>query len=201
MELKGLFAHYSVPFPVLVLRNSFLLVNQQQAARVAGSGWSIEQLFRPVPDLMNEYVRRVSGHRTDVSPEISEIRDIYKRMRAMATDIDPTLQAHVDALEKKACDRLESLSAKMLPHTDLGSSMSFIVTARPGTCASGSLHCRSVCFIPGYLRAYRPCRQLISDHPEYYSVYSRYGKDSLHLGSGQLMYNPTATRGAVHPGM
>lgn len=114
MELKGLFAHYGVPFPVLVLRNSFLLVDQQQAARVAGSGWSIEQLFRPVPDLMNEYVRRVSGHRTDVSPEIIEIRDIYKRMRAMATDIDPTLQAHVDALEKKACDRLESLSAKML---------------------------------------------------------------------------------------
>lgn len=114
MELKGLFAHYKVPFPVLVLRNSFLLLDQQQSERVTGSGWQIEQLFRPVPDLMNEYVRRVSDHRTDVSPEILEIRAIYRRMREMATSIDPTLQAHVEALEKKTCDRLESLSAKML---------------------------------------------------------------------------------------
>jgi bacillithiol synthase len=114
MELKGLFAYYAVPFPVLVLRNSFLLLDQKQAERVVGSGWSIEQLFRPVPDLMNEYVRRVSEHRTDVSPEIIEIREVYNRIRAMASAIDPTLQAHVDALEKKAGDRLEALSAKML---------------------------------------------------------------------------------------
>ena len=114
MELKGLFAHYGVPFPVLVLRNSFLLVDPKQTERAARSGWSIEALFRPVADLMNEYVRRVSKHRTDIQPEITEIRDVYRRMQTLAGDIDPTLQAHVEALEKKASDRLETLSAKML---------------------------------------------------------------------------------------
>lgn len=114
MELKGLFAHYGVPFPVLVLRNSFLLVDQKQAERVDGSGWTVESLFRPVPDLMNDHVRRVSEHRTDVTAEIEEVRAVYHRMRELASSIDPTLRAHVEALEKKACDRLESLSAKML---------------------------------------------------------------------------------------
>jgi bacillithiol biosynthesis cysteine-adding enzyme BshC len=114
MELKGLFAHFAVPFPVLVLRNSFLLLDKGQAERVAGSGWEIESLFRPIPDLMNEYVRRVSDQRTDVSAEITELRGIYHRMRLLAAAIDPTLDAHVEALEKKACDRLENLSAKML---------------------------------------------------------------------------------------
>ena len=124
MELKDLFSRFNVPFPVLVLRNSFLLLDQQQADRVAGSGWLIEDLFRPVTDLMNEYVRRVSEHRTDISPEIAEISAVYHKMVDLATAIDPTLRAHVEALGKKTCDRLESLSAKMLraekrKHTDM----------------------------------------------------------------------------------
>jgi len=113
MELKGLFSHFNVPFPVLVLRNSFLLLDQKQAERVDGSGWTIESLFRPVTDLMNEYVHRVSEHRTDISPEITEISAVYKRLTDLASAIDPTLCAHVEALEKKSADRLESLSAKL----------------------------------------------------------------------------------------
>jgi bacillithiol biosynthesis cysteine-adding enzyme BshC len=113
MELKGLFAHFDVPFPVLVLRNSFLLLDKSHAERVLASGWNIESLFRPVPDLMNEYVRRVSEHRTDISPEIAEISSVYKRLTDLASAIDPTLCAHVEALEKKSADRLNALSAKL----------------------------------------------------------------------------------------
>jgi bacillithiol synthase len=113
MELKGLFSHFNVPFPVLVLRNSFLLLDEKQAERVDGSGWTIDALFRPVTDLMNEYVHRVSEHRTDITPEIAEISAVYKRLSDLASAIDPTLCAHVDALKKKSADRLESLSAKL----------------------------------------------------------------------------------------
>ena len=47
LELKALFDHYQVPFPVLILRNSFLLIDRQGQEKIDRAGLSLTDLFRP----------------------------------------------------------------------------------------------------------------------------------------------------------
>ena len=61
LELKALFDHYQVPFPVLILRNSFLLIDRQGQEKIDRAGLSRTDLFRPAEDLVSEIVRRESG--------------------------------------------------------------------------------------------------------------------------------------------
>jgi uncharacterized protein YllA (UPF0747 family) len=42
LELKGLFEHYKVPFPVLILRNSFLFVEKKWQEKISNMGFSIK---------------------------------------------------------------------------------------------------------------------------------------------------------------
>ena len=52
LQLKDLFEHYKIPFPVLVLRNSFLIVEKKWQAIIAKLGFTIEDFFLPEQELI-----------------------------------------------------------------------------------------------------------------------------------------------------
>jgi uncharacterized protein YllA (UPF0747 family) len=58
LELKDLFDHYKTPFPVLVLRNSFLLVQRQWMEKMEKAGFGVVDLLRDEQDLVNDQVKR-----------------------------------------------------------------------------------------------------------------------------------------------
>ena len=47
LELRDLFTHYKVPYPVLVLRNSFLLVGRKWVDKIVRLGLSVTDFFAP----------------------------------------------------------------------------------------------------------------------------------------------------------
>ena len=55
LELKDLFQYYNVPFPVLILRNSFLLVEKKWREKAGKLGFSIPDLFGEERLLMNDW--------------------------------------------------------------------------------------------------------------------------------------------------
>lgn len=114
LELRDLFDHFRVPFPVLVLRNSFLLVGEEQEALLSGSGWDVADLFKSERELFEEKVRHDTQHRLDLGREIGSLTELYGSIASAAEAVDPTLKKHVAALEKKSVDRLHELEKKML---------------------------------------------------------------------------------------
>ena len=114
LELKNLFLQFDVPFPVLVLRNSFLLADQRNQDRLQKSGWSIESLFTPEEELMNLLVRKQSQHPLELGDMVTELQDLYARMAKQAGAIDKTLSGHVEALQARAMQRVQGLEKKML---------------------------------------------------------------------------------------
>ena len=114
LELKGLFDYFKVPFPVLVLRNSFLLMSQEQEARLQKTGWTVDDLFQSDFDLMNRLVKKQSEHVLSLEKEIAETKLFYAKISTASTAIDQTLKQHVAAIEKKAITHLETLEKKML---------------------------------------------------------------------------------------
>jgi bacillithiol biosynthesis cysteine-adding enzyme BshC len=114
LELKSLFDHYQTPFPVLVLRNSFLLVERQWKEKAERMGFGLTDLFNPAEELMNQLVKRDSQQNLNLEEEIAVANRYYESLRELARPIDPTLEQHVTALQQKAVEPLRVLEKKLL---------------------------------------------------------------------------------------
>jgi len=114
LEYKALFDHYRVPFPVLILRNSFLLIDRQWQEKIDRAGLSLNDLFRPAEDLVNGIVRRESENPLSLEREITEANRYYEALKALTRPVDPSLEQHVEALQAKALDPIRTLEKKLL---------------------------------------------------------------------------------------
>ena len=77
LELKQVFDSSEVPFPVLVLRNSFMLVNASASSLLSKTGIIVSALFKRTLDLQNELVRRHATLRLDLDEEKTALNKIY----------------------------------------------------------------------------------------------------------------------------
>jgi bacillithiol synthase len=114
LEFKSLFKHYRVPFPVLILRNSFLLVRKNWKTKMDKAGIPPADLFKPEEQLMEEYVRRHSGRQLSLGKQIDELHNFYESVKSISGAVDITLEQHVEKLESQALQKLEELEKKIL---------------------------------------------------------------------------------------
>jgi bacillithiol biosynthesis cysteine-adding enzyme BshC len=114
LELKGLFDHYSTPFPLLVLRNSFLLVERQWADKMERAGLEVTDLFKSEEELVNMLVIRDSQQQLNLEQEITEANRYYENLKTLARPVDPTLVQHVEALRARALEPVRELEKKLL---------------------------------------------------------------------------------------
>jgi bacillithiol biosynthesis cysteine-adding enzyme BshC len=114
LQLKELFEHYQVPFPVLVLRNSFLIVEKKWQEKINQLGFTAEDLFLPESELVNRLVTRETDKKLKLNGTFSEAEHLYDLIKQQAVSVDTTLEKHVDALKTKTLHRLKELEKKML---------------------------------------------------------------------------------------
>ncbi|HMU46348.1 MAG TPA: bacillithiol biosynthesis cysteine-adding enzyme BshC [Chitinophagaceae bacterium] len=114
LQLKDLFAHYKIPFPVLVLRNSFLLIEKKWRERIAKLGFSVEEFFLDEQELMNRVVAKESNNETKLNGSLTEMEQLYETFKKQAAKVDTTLEKHVESLKLKTVQRLQELEKKML---------------------------------------------------------------------------------------
>ena len=114
LELKKVFDAVEVPFPVLVLRNSFMLVNNKVAAKMAALQLEATAFFKPGNILIDELVKKESAVSLNLEEEKGSLLSVYHNIKVAATTVDSTLKQHVEALETQAAKRIEKLERKML---------------------------------------------------------------------------------------
>jgi len=114
LEMKGMFDHFHVPMPVLVLRNSFLISYSKTEQKLQALGLGIDDLFRDEFALVDTYVRKHSGQVLDVEGERRQATALFGGLKAKASSIDPTLLQHLEALETKFGKQLDNAEKKMV---------------------------------------------------------------------------------------
>ncbi len=113
-ELKNLFAHYKVPFPVLVIRNSFLIIEKKWQEILNKLHLTETDAFKPADQLINDLVKGSSKNHLTLEKEIAELKVWYQKVQGISNQVDPTLSEHVEALQAKALKPLAELEKKML---------------------------------------------------------------------------------------
>jgi bacillithiol biosynthesis cysteine-adding enzyme BshC len=114
LELKDVFENIQIPYPVLILRNSFLLMNRQQDEKISKAGFSVSDLFRDEQLLFAELVKRETTLQLDLAKEIEQTHQLYAHLKKLSVQVDTSLQEHVSSLETKAVKKLAGLEKKLL---------------------------------------------------------------------------------------
>jgi hypothetical protein len=104
----------NVPFPLLVIRNSFLFVEKDQHERLLKLKLNTTDLFTDTTALINAMVKAHSTNQLVLTAELAEANAFYEKLQVLAGAIDHTLTDHVISLKSKSLKKLNNLEKKML---------------------------------------------------------------------------------------
>ncbi|ACU62158.1 bacillithiol biosynthesis cysteine-adding enzyme BshC [Chitinophaga pinensis] len=114
LELQQLFEHYKVPYPVLLLRNSFLLTDANSQQRLQKLGLSVTDLFEDPEELITRFVQEHTNAALVLKDEYTAIEKLFDDLVLKAGSIDVTLEASVGAERTRAVKSIGKLEHKFL---------------------------------------------------------------------------------------
>lgn len=113
MQLKANFDFYEIDFPVLLLRNSALLIDKRSADNLKNLGFELEDIFLPIEELKRIWIKRNSDSRLCLTNEIHAIQNIFEQIKINAIQIDKTLSDSTEATKVKTNHLLANLEKKL----------------------------------------------------------------------------------------
>ena len=114
LELKDYFEKVNVPFPILLLRNSALLISEKQSKKLEKLNISAKELFLKQQKLINKKVTEKSDVIIDFSDQRCLIDKHFKKMEKIANQTDKSFDGAVQAQKKKQLNGLNNLEKRLL---------------------------------------------------------------------------------------
>lgn len=114
LELKTMFEAMQVPFPVLLLRNSVLVVTTKQNSKLKKLNLSIENLFLKQHSFINKKIREISNIDIDFSPQKKYLEEQFTALYELAEQTDRSFLGAVKAQEVKQKKGLRNLEKRLL---------------------------------------------------------------------------------------
>ena len=111
MQLKTAFKQENIPFPILVLRNSVMLISTKQLQKITDLDFVLEDLFLEEDQLHKQYVQ-IQTSSISLDKEIETINRIFDSMSEKT--IDKNLQSTIKAEKQKQLKSLQKLEKKLL---------------------------------------------------------------------------------------
>lgn len=113
LQLKGVFDHFKVTFPILLPRNLGLLVTESLKKRLDKLNVSVEELYQDDVKLRKAFVDKHSENSLDLETEVSALEQVFADILEKAERIDPTLKGAIEAEKVKTVKGLGNLEARL----------------------------------------------------------------------------------------
>lgn len=114
LELYSFFESVNVTFPILLVRNSALLVTQKQLNKIDKLGLTWENLFSKQEKLISQKTKELSEFPIELSHQKKIIQDQFVALLKIASQTDASFLGAVKAQEKKQLNGLEHLEKRLL---------------------------------------------------------------------------------------
>src|SRR5690606_12896078 len=113
-QLKDYFNKVEVPFPILLLRNSVLLVPKMLSEKLQKLNVEIDDLFLPQHELIAKHTHKISKVNIDFSKQKEFLKQQFKDLYELAKQTDASFLGAVGAQEKKQLKGLDNLEKRLL---------------------------------------------------------------------------------------
>lgn len=114
MERPSLFKAMDIPFPILIRRDSVLIIDKKSAENLDSNHIKIDQLFEREEQIINQFALNNAAIDINLDEVKAEISAAYKKAVTLSEQIDPTLGKFVLADEAKTIKSIENIESKLL---------------------------------------------------------------------------------------
>lgn len=114
LQLKDMFNFNNVAFPILVLRNSALIIDRGTQNKIDKLELDVNQLFLPTNELVNLYVKDNASINLDLQEEEKSLETIYQNIVNKAEKIDKSLQPMILSELKKNIKALKNIESRLV---------------------------------------------------------------------------------------
>ncbi|MFC7358173.1 bacillithiol biosynthesis cysteine-adding enzyme BshC [Jejudonia soesokkakensis] len=113
-QLKAYFEGVNVPFPIVLLRNSAILVPAKLSEKLKKLDVSITELFQKQHELKTNVTKKLSEVKIDFSAQKELLEAQFKDLYTLANKTDASFMGAVAAQEKKQKNGLDHLEKRLL---------------------------------------------------------------------------------------
>lgn len=114
LEFKSYFDALGVTFPMLMLRNSVLIITEKQSEKVEKMDLQVAHLFLKQHSLINKKIRDISNIDIDFTPQKQLLEEQFKQLYELAEQTDESFLGAVKAQEVKQKKGLDHLEKRLL---------------------------------------------------------------------------------------
>lgn len=113
LQLKGVFDHFGVPFPVLLPRNFALILERSVGKKMEQLGWDLEDLFVEYESWKKEFVGVQAQVDYSMRKEREIISELFDKKGNEAATLEKSLDSAFQAGKSRSLKILEQMSTKL----------------------------------------------------------------------------------------
>lgn len=113
LQYKRMFNAAKVSFPLLVLRNSVMVVDETVKTKIEKLGLAAKDFFATEEKLVNDFIAANSASETDLGDEQQKMKELFQSVKSKAKQVDTTLEASIEAELQKQLKVLEQLESRI----------------------------------------------------------------------------------------
>lgn len=114
LELVDYFKEISVPFPILIPRNSLLFLKEKTIKKVEKLGLTIEDFFKNYPEVMKEKLLHESELQDLIIAKEQKIRDTFTLLKEKSALTNKTFRNLVEAEETRQLKSYQRMKKRLL---------------------------------------------------------------------------------------
>lgn len=114
LQLKDMFDHFKVPFPILLPRSFALIINKGIYKKLQKLMIPVIDLFKPVNELKQNYVKNHAEYTIDLQSEEKIMNELFESIRNKSKAIDQTLDGFIQAEKVKVLKGLENIGKRLI---------------------------------------------------------------------------------------
>ncbi len=113
LERKSQFEYFGVHFPVLIRRNSLVMVNKSQVNHIEKLGFELKDLFEEEHILISRYLDSKTSFDLDLSAEIQAFETLFAGITDKASQADKSLEGFAEAEKTRMIKQLEQIESRI----------------------------------------------------------------------------------------
>lgn len=113
LERLDHFDYFGIPFPMLMRRNSALLINKSSNKLMEKLNISINEMLLPIDHIINQFIHRNTSIELDLGKEEEKISNIFDEISESASSIDPTISKWIQAEKTKQIKVISQIESRL----------------------------------------------------------------------------------------
>lgn len=113
LQMKKMFVAANVFFPVLVVRHSFLIVENAQLEKIKKLGFEVQDFLKPEEELIKQFLSNNTTVEIELTDEKEKLTQVFTDLTEKLAQTDATLRSSGEAEMQKALKSIEMLEAKI----------------------------------------------------------------------------------------